>query len=103
VSNVDRPTPRRNTRCCGTECRPPTIVVVDGYSVALVPTGDGGVAVGDARADGATVCTVDDRTDDCTSRGLHRYVCPAGEPIELAGCSPTGELSGDGIVTRCCP
>jgi hypothetical protein len=48
------------------------------YVVPLAPIGDGGRAIQDASGHLATNCTVDDRT----IRGLHRYVCPASEPIE---------------------
>jgi hypothetical protein len=71
-------------------------------TVVLTPTADGG-ALRDARGDLAATCAIDDSVDDCTARGLHRYVCAASEPIEPAGCSPTGELNADGIFTRCCP
>jgi hypothetical protein len=73
------------------------------YVAALVPIGDAGLPNQDASGYPATNCKVDDTGDDCTTRGLHRYVCPANEPIEPAGCSPTGELDMNGTITRCCP
>ena len=63
------------------------------YVVPLAPLGDAGTVIQDASGDRTTNCTVDDSTDDCTTRGLHRYVCPASEPIEPAGFSPTGEAA----------
>jgi hypothetical protein len=71
--------------------------------VGLMPTGDGGVHARDASRDLGTTCTIDNSVDDCSIRGLDRYVCPVNAPVAAQGCSPTGEDNFDGITTRCCP
>ena len=72
-------------------------------TVVLMPIAEVGVALRAAGGDLATNCAIDDSVADCTVRGLHRYICPASQPITPAGCSTTGELNYDGIFTRCCP
>jgi hypothetical protein len=75
------------------------------YLLPLAPIGDAGALDWDASAYLETNCKVDDTGGggDCTSLGLHRYVCPASAPAEPPGCIQSGELNPTGIITRCCP
>jgi hypothetical protein len=49
-------------------------------------------------------CVLDEgNSDECSSRGLHRYLCPLDAGAGPTGCSQSGDVSSAGGVLVCCP
>jgi hypothetical protein len=77
--------------------------------VSIAPScGSSGGRVSTDAADGAAemvgACVLDEgNSDECSSRGLHRYLCPLDAGAGPTGCSQSGDVSSAGGVLVCCP